>query len=88
MTLDLPLMLMRQGTYTLLGVGGPLLGTLMVVGLVVGVLQATTQVNDPAVGFVPRILALMLVVWGLGGWMVERLAMMLRDMLTAMGGPP
>ena len=55
-------------------VGGPVLGVLLLVGLFVGVMQAATQINDPAVGFIPRALALAAVCWLLGGWMVERLA--------------
>jgi flagellar biosynthesis protein FliQ len=55
-------------------VGGPVLGVLLLVGLVVGVLQAATQINDPAVGFVPRALAAAAACWLLGSWMVERLA--------------
>ena len=37
-------------------------------------LQAATQINDPAVGFLPRVLAAVLVAWFAGGWAVERMA--------------
>jgi flagellar biosynthesis protein FliQ len=47
---------------------------LLVVGFIVGILQAATQINDPAVGFLPRLAAGLLVVFFLGGWIVERLA--------------
>lgn len=70
----LPANLVREGIAVLLAVGGPVLGALLVVGLVVGVLQAATQINDPAVGFVPRLLAGIGVVVFFGGWILERLA--------------
>ena len=35
--------------------GMPLFLTLLVVGVTMGMLQAATQINDPAIGFVPRI---------------------------------
>ena len=71
---DLPTSLLRDGFAVLATVGLPMLGALLVVGLVVGVLQAATQINDPAVGFLPRLVAGLLTSWALGGWAVERLA--------------
>jgi flagellar biosynthesis protein FliQ len=70
----LPANLVREGIGVLVSVGGPVLGALLIVGLVVGVLQAATQINDPAVGFVPRLVAGIAVVAFLGGWILERLA--------------
>jgi flagellar biosynthetic protein FliQ len=66
--------LLREGFALLFTVGTPVLGALLVTGLIVGVLQAATQINDPAVGFLPRLFACGLVCWLLGGWIVERLA--------------
>ncbi len=64
----------REGLLVIASVGGPVLAALLVVGLVVGILQAATQINDPAVGFVPRLLAAVAVCWLLGGWMMGRLS--------------
>ena len=74
MPLDLPSALMREGFAMLAIVGGPFVGALLLVGLVVGLLQAATQINDPAVGFLPRLMAAVLVAWFAGGWAVERMA--------------
>ena len=51
MSTDLPSSLMREGFAVLASVGGPFVLALLVVGLLVGLLQAATQINDPAVGF-------------------------------------
>jgi flagellar biosynthesis protein FliQ len=67
-------------------VGGPVLGALLVIGLVVGILQAATQINDPAVGFVPRLAATLLVVWMLGRWMLEKLAQSFAAAITSLAG--
>ena len=40
----------------------------------VGTLQAATQVNDPAVGFLPRLLTAVILCVALGGWMMQRMA--------------
>jgi flagellar biosynthesis protein FliQ len=70
----LPGHLMREGLAVLAAVGGPVLGALLVMGLIMGVLQSATQIQDPAVGFVPRLIAGALVVLFMGGWIMERLA--------------
>lgn len=66
--------LARDGFTVLLAVGGPIMGALLVVGVIVGLLQAATQINDPAVGFLPRLLAGVTVIFVLGGWMMQRLS--------------
>ena len=66
--------LFRESLVLLGVVAGPLLGALFVVGLVIGVLQSATQVQEPAVGAVPRLATVVVMVAVLGGWMMERLA--------------
>jgi flagellar biosynthesis protein FliQ len=84
---ELPSALLREALVLLGVVGGPLFGAILVVGLAVGVLQAATQVNDPAVGFLPRALTVGLVCTFAGGWMMDRLARFLAAALTRMAGP-
>lgn len=74
MDAHLPGHLIREGLAVLGVVGGPVFLALLVIGLVMGVLQAATQIQDPAVGFLPRLAAGLLVVLLLGNWMLERLA--------------
>ena len=81
---DLPSALMREGFAMLATVGGPFVGALLVVGLVVGLLQAATQINDPAVGFLPRIAAAIFVAWFAGGWAIGRMAQFLAGALDRM----
>ena len=71
---QLPGYLMREGLAVLAGVGGPVLGALLVMGLIMGILQSATQINDPAVSFLPRLIAGGTVVLFMGGWIIERLA--------------
>ena len=42
--------------------GGPIIVTVLIVGIVIGALQSATQINEPAVAFVPKLLAVMLVI--------------------------
>ena len=84
MTPELPSSLLREGLALLAVVGAPLFAAALVVGLVVGVLQAATQINDSAVGFLPRAAAAVLVCWLVGPWMAERLARFLAAAITRM----
>ena len=84
MSAELPSALLREGFAMLAMVGSPFMGALLAVGLVVGLLQAATQINDPAVGFLPRLVAALLVAWFAGGWAVERMAQFLAGAMQRM----
>ncbi|HUK65945.1 MAG TPA: flagellar biosynthetic protein FliQ [Anaeromyxobacteraceae bacterium] len=86
MTPELPSALLREGLVLLGTVGAPLFAAALLVGLLVGVLQAATQINDPATGFLPRAAAAVLVAWFAGPWMVGRLAAFLASAITRMSG--
>jgi flagellar biosynthesis protein FliQ len=86
MSSDLPTSLMREGFGVLAAVGGPFVITLFTVGLLVGILQAATQINDAAVGFLPRLIAGVLVAYFAGHWVMERLAHYLVAAFQGMSG--
>ncbi len=86
MNSDVPLSLIREGLMVLAVVGAPMFLALLISGLGVGVLQAATQVNDPAVSFLPRVLVAALVTATLGRWMLERLAAFVASSLMNMSG--
>jgi flagellar biosynthesis protein FliQ len=88
MSMDLPSALLREGFAMLATVGGPFVGVLLMVGLVMGILQAATQINDPAVGFLPRLVAAVAVAWFAGGWAVERMAQFVASALERMSQHP
>jgi flagellar biosynthetic protein FliQ len=74
MDAELPSNIVREGFMVLASVGGPVLGVLLLIGLVIGILQSATQINDAAVGFLPRLAAGLIVVLMFGSWIMERLA--------------
>lgn len=86
MSPDLPTGLLKEGFVLLAVVGGPVFLTMLGVGLVLGILQAATQINDTAVGFLPRAAAAVTVVWLFGGWMMERMAGFLAHSIARMSG--
>ncbi|HEX7597386.1 MAG TPA: flagellar biosynthetic protein FliQ [Polyangia bacterium] len=86
MSSDLPSSLMREGFGVLAAVGGPFVIALLLVGLLVGLLQAATQINDPAVGFLPRLVTGLLMAYFTGPWVLERLSRYLAAAFRGMSG--
>jgi flagellar biosynthetic protein FliQ len=65
--------LLREGILEVLLLASPMLLTALVVGLVVAILQATTSIQEQTLTFVPKLIAILLVLGFLGGWMFNSL---------------
>jgi len=70
----------RQAVLLGLETTGPVLLVILAVGLVVGTLQAATQIQDQSVGFVVRLLAVVVALIVLLPWMLDRLAVYSTDL--------
>jgi flagellar biosynthetic protein FliQ len=55
-------------------VAGPLLLAAMVVGLVVSIFQAVTQIQEQSLTLIPKIAAIAVVAVVLGPWMLDQIA--------------
>jgi flagellar biosynthesis protein FliQ len=73
----------QQGLYILLMVAAPVLLTVLVVGLVVSIFQAATQINEQTLSFVPKILAAVAMLAVAGPWMLTTLVEYLQRTLQA-----
>ena len=73
MTPDLVLSLAREAALLILVLAGPILGAGLVVGLAVSVFQAVTQIQEMTLTFIPKLVAVLLVVALLGHWMLGQL---------------
>ena len=73
MTPDVVLALMRDSGTLLLYVAGPILGAGLAAGLLVSVLQAVTQVQEPTLSFIPKAVAVLAVLALMGHWMLGQL---------------
>ena len=70
----------------LLMVAAPILGVILVVGVVISVLQAATQINEATLSFVPKILAAMATLALAGPWMVTQLVEYIQRVLQSIPG--
>lgn len=65
--------LMREALTTSLLVGAPILATTLVIGVVVSLIQAVTQVNEATLTFVPKLIGVFVAMLIFGPWMMETL---------------
>ena len=63
---------LRDAVRLLAALALPLLGGLLVAGLVAGLLQGATRVRDRSLSTVPRILVVGAIVLACGGWAASR----------------
>ncbi len=61
---------MEEATFTMLILSLPLLGIGLLIGVVVSIFQATTQINEQTLSFVPKLIAIMLTLIFTFGWMM------------------
>jgi flagellar biosynthetic protein FliQ len=88
MTIDLAHDLLQTAVMTVLVVGAPVLGAVLLVSLIVNVLQTMTQLHDHTLSFVPRLLATGIVVMLLLPWILGRVCEYATDVYRAAGRGP
>jgi flagellar biosynthetic protein FliQ len=65
-------------------IAAPLLLTALTIGLLVGVLQAATQINEMTLSFIPKLLALAAVLVIAGPWMLRTLIDYTRHLIESL----
>lgn len=65
--------IIRDAIYTTILAAIPMLGTALVIGVIVSIFQATTQINEQTLAFVPKIIGIFLAVLFFGGWIINLL---------------
>ncbi|CRK80903.1 flagellar biosynthesis protein FliQ [Neobacillus massiliamazoniensis] len=71
MSTELVLRLAQNSMYTILIVIAPVCGVALLVGLLISIFQATTQIQEQTLAFVPKIVAVLLTLLFFGGWMLQ-----------------
>lgn len=73
MTQDFVVRLGMDAMWTGLKIAAPLLAVTLIVGLLISVFQAVTQINESTLSFVPKALAVLAALAFLGPWMLNTL---------------
>jgi flagellar biosynthetic protein FliQ len=67
-------------------VSAPLLLAALVSGVVIGMLQAATQINEMTLSFIPKLLALVATIFATGHWMLQTLIDYTRSLFESIPG--
>ncbi|MBG9656836.1 flagellar biosynthesis protein FliQ [Cytobacillus firmus] len=73
MTPETVISIAERGIITVLMICGPLLILALVVGLVVSIFQAITQIQEQTLAFIPKIVAVLVGVVFFGPWMLSHM---------------
>lgn len=73
MTPESVMTLGRQALELTLVVSAPVLLTALIIGLLVSIFQAATQINEQTLSFLPRLLTTLLTLLVAGPWLLSRL---------------
>jgi flagellar biosynthetic protein FliQ len=71
MTEDMVMTIGSEAIKTMIFLAGPMLIAAMVVGIVVSILQAITQINEATLTFIPKMIAVILVLVVMAPWMLK-----------------
>lgn len=72
----------QQALNIMVLVSAPMLIAALVVGLLIGMLQAATQINEMTLSFIPKLGILVAVLWVSGPWMLEVITSYTKTLIT------
>ena len=76
--------LLREGVRVVIKVCGPMLLLSMLVGVLLAIFQAVTQIHEQTLSFIFKVTVVIIVLLVAGGWMMETLLDYTRSLFEAM----
>jgi flagellar biosynthetic protein FliQ len=73
MNADIVIDLGQQALYVIVMLAAPMLLSALAIGLLIGMFQAATQINEMTLSFIPKLLVLVLSIMVAGPWMLDTL---------------
>lgn len=83
MTPEIVMSMTYQAMKVALAMAGPLLLVTLVVGLVISVFQAATQINEMTLSFIPKIIAMVVALVLAGPWLISVMVDYMRQLITS-----
>ena len=84
MDIDVVVNIIQQGALMILLLSAPMLLIGLVVGLIVSIFQATTQIQEATLAFVPKIVAVLLSMVIFGPWIISTVVNFTRNLFLGM----
>jgi len=82
MTQDTVMQLATQTLWMTILMAAPLLLSALAIGLLVGMFQAATQINEMTLSFIPKLGVLVLALFVFGPWMLSNIVSFTRNLIT------
>lgn len=83
MTPELVMGMGRQAIEMMLILAGPLLLSALLIGLVISIFQAATQINEQTLSFIPKLLGIFVVLIVAGPWMLQMMVDYIRRLFES-----
>lgn len=77
------LTIMKNAVYTILMASLPMLGIALVIGVIISIFQATTQINEQTLAFVPKILGILFAILLFGGFILSTVTDFTTDLFAS-----
>ena len=82
MTAEATLTLLNNALWITVIVAAPLLISVLIIGVFVGMLQAATQINEMTLSFIPKLIVLFFALLLAGPWMLKTLVNYVTNLIT------
>ena len=86
MTPDTVIDLSQKALYVIVMLAAPMLVSALLIGLLIGMFQAATQINEMTLSFIPKLLVLVIAIMIAGPWMLELLLNFTRQLYLGIPG--
>jgi flagellar biosynthetic protein FliQ len=80
------LTIIRDAVYVVLLGSLPMLGAALVIGVLVSIFQATTQINEQTLAFVPKIIGILFAFLIFGGWIISKVTDFTSELFNSING--
>ncbi|MDH3760601.1 MAG: flagellar biosynthesis protein FliQ [Gammaproteobacteria bacterium] len=86
MTPDMVIDLSQQALYLIAMIAAPMLLSALAIGLLIGMFQAATSINEQTLSFIPKLMVLLLSILIAGPWMLNLLLNFTRRLYLGIPG--
>ena len=86
MNADTVIDLGQHALFIIVLLAAPLLVSALSIGLLIGMFQAATQINEMTLSFIPKLLILVVAIMVAGPWMIDLLVNYTRDLYLSIPG--
>ena len=74
----------REGVLVALKIAAPILTVSIVIGLVIAIFQAATQIHEQTLTFVPKVIVIAMMLLAMGSWMYSLMESYMHQLFSLM----